>query len=211
VFDLSKILSLAVFITLSLPFPYSAHGQQANEPEYQEGDWWRIKTALEVKDSSRRESCQDAYKEWLVKIEKAGLAHVYGVDEVKQEEASCNLILGWVFGISDRKSLRFPLSVGRTWTHSYETGSRRRPTTVEPKYKVLSWEKVQTPKGKLDAFKITGTAKWVTNRGDDRYSNWTEYYSPKVKAIILYEGDSTAAKRKVELVDFNLAASIPTN
>jgi hypothetical protein len=210
-FHLSKILSLAVFITLSLAFPYSAHSQQANEPKYHEGDWWRIKTELEVKDPSRHEGCQDAYKEWHVKIDNAGRAHVYGVDGVKQMEASCNLVLGWVFGISDRKSLRFPLSVSQTWTHSYETGSSRRPTKVKPEYKVLAWEKVQTPKGTFDAFKITGTANWITGRGDDRYSNWTEYYSPKVKAIVLYEGDSTFAKRKVALVDFNLATGIPTN
>ncbi len=191
---------------LSMLFdPLFVHAQQANEPRYQEGDWWRVRTELEVKDQSRRGGCQDAYKEWLVKIDKAGLAHVYGMEEANQTEAICNLVLGWVFGVSDRRSLQFPLSVGQTWKHRYTRGSRRRPIVVEPEYKVLAWEKVQTAKGTFDAFKITGEASWFTGRGNHAYAKWTQYYSPKVKAIIRSESESLLAKRKVFLVDFNLA------
>ena len=65
--------------------------------------------------------------------------------------------------------------------------------------------KIQTPKGSFEAFKILGAAKWVTDRGDHMFNNWTEWYSPAVKAIVLSESETAATKRKVMLIDFNVA------
>lgn len=195
----------AVFTTLALLMaPHFALSQQAAQPQYKNGDWWKVKTEFEAKVSARNDGCQDSYKEWIVKIDAQGLANLFGLNELKEVSATCDAVLGWVFGVNQSKALKFPLSVGQTWTHRYERGSGKRTVWVEPQYKVTAWEKVQTPKGTLEAFKIIGTSQWVTPRGDQLFNNWTEYYSPVVKAIVLSESETVATKRKVMLLDFNV-------
>ena len=192
--------ALAILLT-----PYFALSQQADQPKYKHGDWWRVKTEHEVKVSSRNEACQDSYKEWLVKIDEKGLAHLYGISDGKEVESICDSVLGWVFGVNESKSLKFPLSVGQSWTHRFERTIGRRTIRIEPQYKVTAWEKVETPKGTFDAFKIVGAAQWVTPAGNHNFNNWTEYYSPAVKAIVLSESETVASKRKVMLIDFNVS------
>jgi hypothetical protein len=182
-----------------------ALSQQADQPKYKHGDWWKVKTEFEAKVSSRNPGCQDSYKEWVARIDEKGLAHLYGIDGGKEVEAICDAVMGWVFGVNDSKSLKFPLSVGQTWTHRYDRPSGRRTIWVEPQYKVTAWEKVETPKGTFEAFKIVGAAKWITVRGDQQFNNWTEYYSPLVKGIVLSESETATTKRKVMLVDFNVS------
>ena len=201
-----KTLIPAVFTALAtLLVPYFVFSQQADQPKYKQGDWWKVRTEFEAKVSSRNPGCQDSYKEWVARIDEKGLAHLYGMNEGKEVESICDSVLGWVFGVNESKSLKFPLSVGQTWTHRYDRPSGRRTTSVESQYKVAAWEKVETPKGTFEAFKITGAAQWVTGRGDQAFINWTEYYSPAVKAIVLSESETVATKRKVVLVDFNVS------
>ena len=201
-----KCVTAAIFVAFAtLSTTGAALSQQANQPKYKPGEWWKVKTEFEAKISSRNEGCQDSYKEWLAKIDDQGLAHLYGINGVKEVESSCDTVMGWVFGINESKRLNFPLSVGQTWTHRYAHGSARRPTWIEPQYKVAAWEKVQTPKGTFEAFKIVGKAEWVTGRGDQAFNNWTEYYAPSVKAIVFSESETAATKRKVTLVDFNVS------
>jgi hypothetical protein len=185
--------------------PYFVFGQQADLPQYKRGDWWKVKTEFEAKVSSRNEGCQDSYKEWIVKIDEKTLARLYGINEGKEVESICDAVLGWVLGTNESKRLKFPLSVGQTWTHRFERRIGKRSISVEPQYKVTAWEKVETPKGTFEAFKITGAAKWVTPGGGQNFNNWTEYYSPAVKAMVLSESETVATKRKVMLIDFNVS------
>jgi lipoprotein-anchoring transpeptidase ErfK/SrfK len=164
-----------------------------------------VKAEHEVKVSSRNPACQDSYKDWLVKIDKNGRAHLYGINDGKETESVCDSVLGWVFGVNESKFLKFPLSVGQTWTHRFERTTGKRTIRIEPQYKVAAWEKVQTPKGTFEAFKIVGAAEWATPRGDQNFNKWTEYYSPTVKAMVLSEIETVASKRKVMLVDFNMS------
>ena len=200
-----KTLTIALFTFAILSVPHFALSQQADQPTYKTGDWWKVRTEFEAKVSSRNEGCQDSYKEWVVKINQKGLAHLYGISDGKEVESICESVLGWVFGVNESRFLKFPLSVGQTWSHRYERGSGRRTIWVEPQYKVTAWEKVQTPKGTFEAFKILGAAKWVTGRGDHLFNNWTEWYAPAVKAIVLLTSDTATTKRKVMLVDFNVS------
>lgn len=201
-----KMFRDGVFTLLTLLMaPNFALSQQAAQPIYKNGDWWKVKTEFEAKVSSRNEGCQDSYKEWIVRIDGQGLANLFGVNDGQEVAATCDGVLGWVFGVNRSKALKFPLSVGHTWTHRYERGGGRRTIWVEPQYKVAAWEKIQTPMGAFEAFKIVGTANWVTPRGDQLFNNWTEWYSPAVKAIVLSESETAATKRKVMLVDFNVA------
>lgn len=201
-----KTLALATFVGLAILFvPSHAPSQQAAEPKYKHGDWWRVKTEYEAKVSSRNVGCQDSFKEWVVRIDEKGLALLYGADGGKEVGATCDSVLGWVFGVNESKWLKFPLSVGQTWVHRYERRMGRQTIWVEPQYKVAAWEKIQTAKGTFEAFKIAGSAQWVSPRGDQLFNNWTEYYAPAVKAIIFYDSETVATKRKVMLVDFNVS------
>ena len=201
-----RTFRLAMFLIATTLFvPRFALSQQADQPKYKPGDWWKVKTEFEAKGSSRNEGCQDSYKEWLAKIDEKGLARLYGISEGKEVESICDSVLGWVFGVNESKSLKFPLSVGQTWIHRYERRMGRRTISVESQYNVVAWEKVQTPKGTFEAFKITGAAQWFTPRGDPGFNNWTEYYAPKVKAIVLSESETVATKRNVMLLDLNVS------
>jgi hypothetical protein len=201
-----KTLTAAMFLFLAiLSVPDFAFSQQAEQPKYKHGDWWKVKTEFEAKISERNEGCQDSYKEWVVRIDEKGLAHLYGIKDGKEVGSMCDSVLGWVFGVNESKSLKFPLSVGQSWTHRYERGAGKRKIWVEPQYKVTAWEKVQTPKGTFEAFKIVGAANWVTGRNDENFNNWTEYYAPAAKAVVLSESETVATKRKVVLIDFNVS------
>ena len=75
-------------------------------------------------------------------------------------------------------------------------------------YEVLGWERVQTPKGEFEAFKLSSYVTTLTYTGYKERRE-TYYYSPKVKAIILrkftmlrlgqHERDATNT-----VVDFNV-------
>jgi hypothetical protein len=179
--------------------------QQANQPKYKHGDWWKVRTEFEAKTSSRNEGCQDSHKEWIAKIDEKGLARLYGISAGKEVESVCAAVLGWVFGVNETKVLKFPLSVGQTWMHRYERRIGKRTISVESQYKVVAWEKVETLKGTFETFKIIGAAQWMTPGANQNFNNWTEYYSPTVKAIVLSESETVATKRKVMLVDFNVS------
>lgn len=201
-----KTLTTAMVTLVTILFvPYFALSQQADQPKYKHGDWWKVRTEYEAKVSSRNPGCQDSYEEWVARIDEKGLAHLYGINDGKEVESICDAVLGWVFGVNESKFLKFPLSVGQTWTHRYERPSGRRTISVESQYKVSAWEKVETPKGTFEAFKIVGAVQWVTGRGDQAFINWTEYYSPTVKAIVLSESETATNKRKVMLIDFNVS------
>jgi hypothetical protein len=200
-----KYSIVTAFTVLILSAPSLGLSQQADQPRYRHGDWWRVKTDFEAKVSSRNEGCQDSYAEWVVKIDEKGLAQLYGMNDGKEVLATCDAVLGWVFGVNESKSLKFPLSVGKTWTHQFERRPVRRTIRIEAHYKVIGWEKVQTPKGSFDAFKISGSANWVTGAGQEGFNNWTEYYAPAVKAIVLSESETVSTKRKVTLIDFNVS------
>jgi hypothetical protein len=201
-----KTLIVGMFTALAiLLIPYFAFSQKADQPQYKHGDWWKVKTEFEAKVSSRNEGCQDSYKEWIVKIDEKSLARLYGINDGKEVESICDAVFGWVFGVNESKALKFPLSVGHTWTHHFERTFGRRTVRIEPQYKIIGWERVETLKGIFEAFKIVGTVQWVTPRGDQNFNNWTEYYSPAVKAIVSSQSETVATKRKVMLIDFNVS------
>lgn len=64
-------------------------------------------------------------------------------------------------------------------------------------FNVAAWEKIQTPKGEFDAFKIEADMEGFP-------SNRVYYYSPKVKAIVLFKLTRRENDRTVTLVDFKV-------
>ncbi len=193
-----KLISVLLIFLL----PYTVYGQQAEAPVYEDGDWWRVKVEFEHLAGFSRSSCFEDYPEYLVKIEQ-GKTKVYGLIGTFQEEIDCPRIANEVLGKgpsgqemgqgpTDR--LKFPLSLGDSWSSTMigETVDRTYPTSHE----VLAWEKVRTPIGVFDAFKIR--LDWANT------PTATYYYAPKAKAIVRLNREVWALKRTVTLVDSNL-------
>jgi hypothetical protein len=199
-----KHLIATALSLLVLSAPSLALSQQADQPKYRPGDWWKVKTEFQVKNSSRNEGCQDSYAEWLVKIDEKGLARLYGINDGKEIEATCDTVMAWIFGANESRRLKFPLSAGQTWTHRYERRPGRRTIQVDAHYKIHGWEKVQTPKGIFEAVKISGSAEWISGAGQENFNKWIEYYAP-AKGIVFSESETAATKRKVMLVDFKVS------
>ncbi len=72
-------------------------------------------------------------------------------------------------------------------------------------YEVLGWEKVQTPKGEFEAFKLSRNYEVTTRSGDRLKTSETYYYSPKAKAIILLKIKSPRNELTITLIDYNVS------
>jgi len=191
-----KNVSMTVIAALTiLLFPYLSYSQQAEAPVYKDGDWWKVKVEFEhLGGLSRSGECYEDYSEYLVKIQE-GKPRVYGISGTSQEEIECPPIESQLLGTGPnaRGRLKFPLSLGKSWTTRFMGRRRWR----YPDFKVLAWEKVKTPKGDFNAFKIRREISGSENV-------FTYYYAPKVKSIVLLKGESRSRRRKVTLVDFNV-------
>jgi len=192
-------------VLVALLLPSLVYSQEAKAPSYKDGDWWKVN--FELKSGSPRDNCSWWYSEYLVKIEK-GKSKIYGFDGLKQEEIDCPGIEAQVLGTGPnaRDRLKFPLRIGKSWNSTFKRrGKKGRRRRGEPKHRGVGWEKVKTPKGEIEAFKISRTYEFVNRRGELRRFSRTYYYSPKVKAIILLKAKSHNRQRTFTLVDFNVS------
>lgn len=105
--------------------------------------------------------------------------------------------------------LSFPLQVGKTWDASYEiawkAGNRKIATSM--KGTVVGMEKITTPAGEFNTFKIvldgTYTGSSVMNTWSGHVST-TIWYSPDVKKTVKVDYDDGYTKESTELVSFKL-------
>ena len=177
-------------------------------PVYKNGDWWKVKFEWKYDSGINRTICYFDYSEYLLEIQE-GKPKLYGIDGTNKEEAYCREVEDWILGMHTQK-LKFPLSVGDSWNHSVYRLRRRSGQRVflEHEYKVLGWEKVQTPMGVFEAFKLSSYLSYHFY-----HPHWhigTYYYSPKVKAIILYRNEEhhphTIERDRIgTVVDFNVS------
>jgi hypothetical protein len=141
-----------------------------------------------------------------------GKIRVYEVNVEQKKERSESDALLTLLGSSKspryRQDLKFPLTVGMNWQHTYfggAGGSRRRShRTVE--VGVVGVQDVTTPAGTFRAFKIEKLdvggpgSRWVT----------TYFYSPETKSVVksFYDsslGGTGGGKREIELISFSAA------
>jgi hypothetical protein len=176
-------------------------------PVYKNGDWWKVK--FERKRSGQGLSCLSYYSDYLLKIQE-GKPKLYGINGTNKEEFDCAEVEDGILGKIKRK-LKFPLRVGDSWNHKFlrfgiNTGRR---IMVEYEYKVLGWERLQTPRGMFEAFKLSSFGAYISV-GHLHELIGTYYYAPKVKAIILYRHiflhpPTITRDRTVTVVDFNVS------
>jgi hypothetical protein len=184
--------------------PYASHGQQVEAPAYKDGEWWRIKSEMTRAQSSVSGVCSEAYPEYLVRID-GGKPNVFGMKGDQLEAIDCSLIVRRVLGKSESghySSLKFPMHVGLSWSSRVSiTLPGRKPRWTDYQYEVKSWEKIKTPKGEFDAFRIERGYQPVGTR----WQVETYYYSPLVKAIVHFHNPGFEdIKITTVLVDFNV-------
>jgi hypothetical protein len=182
--------------------PYILYGQQAEIPAYRDGEWWRIKREVTRGGGVHVSGvCSEAYPEYLVRMD-AGKRNAFGVKGDQLEPIDCPLIIARVLGEDD---VKFPMRVGLAWS---DRRSRQipgsRPILTDYQYEVKSWEKIQTPKGEFDAFKIVRSFFISSPKGQGRWQSETYFYAPALKAIVLYIIDEAPIKATTVLVDFNV-------
>lgn len=138
---------------------------------------------------------------------EAGQFKTLGIKETREEAIDCPSILREVFGMSSESPgyLKFPLKVGLTWSERYYLSRFRSWRSVE--HEVKSFEKVSTPKGEFEAFKIVRTApgQRLPNTQIVFDTVYTYYYSPKIKSFVLFKSESGQFSRLTTiLVDFSV-------
>ena len=196
-------------VLIFLLVPYSSHAQQAEAPVYKDGDWWRVKVdVVRPTGVSVAGEFLERFPEYLVRFE-SNQPKVFGVqgNESKEvnSEAATALVLGRPAWLGEM--LRFPLRVGLTWSDRVKfqpPGMQMRLEDV--KYEVQAWEKIKTPKGEFDAFKIVMTMRAPGPKplapGETR--THTYYYAPDVKAIVSFD-TSGSFRLASTLIDFRLS------
>ena len=187
-------------------YPSSSYGQRAEAPVYKDGDSWRIRHEVNRVGFDVSGTCAQAYPEYLIRKD-GGKANVFGVKTDGQVAIECPHILTLVLG--EEGDLKFPLYSGLSWS---DRRSRRvpglQPTWVNYQYEVNSWEKIKTPKGEFDAFKIVKSFQISPPLRKGVQPHWqvhTYYYAPSVKAIVQYRAEDEDIKETAMLVDFSLA------
>ncbi len=193
--------------------------QQAEAPTYKDGDWWKLKSELESRKERSTVSCDVNYPEYVVMIVQ-GKPKVYGVKGSNKDEIDCPIVSFRLLGIGNESSakssadsdetdewnihyLNFPMTVGQTWASRIEEQQTKKASKgarsrwADLGYKVVGWEKVPTPVGELDAFKIE-VSGW-------RHGHLSYYYSPSAKSIIRLRLNTAFDKRTVSVVDFKVS------
>lgn len=193
-----------------LSAPYSSTAQQAEAPLYRDGDWWRIKVDT-VRPTGVSVSGPQfgGFPEYIVKIE-SGNAKVFGMRGEASKELDAPPIVSLVLGKPGWRGelIKFPVRVGLSWSDRFQFEPRGLPMRWEQgRFEVQAWEKVNTPKGEFEAFKIVMTMTVPTGPKSKGVSQRTTtyYYAPEVKAIVSFHEQGSETNIVSSLVEFNLS------
>jgi len=199
-------------ILILLLIAHSSHAQQAEAPVYKDGDWWRVKVdVVRPAGVSVSGPVLERFPEYIVKFE-SNKPKVFGVQGNETVEADLPVVIplvlgrpGWLGAL-----LRFPMRIGLTWSERIKfqpLGTQLRSEEVQ--YEVQAFEKIKTPKGEFNAFKLVMTMnapQSVRSKpgGRTEVRIHTYYYAPDVKAIASFD---TAGSARVtsSLIDYSLA------
>jgi hypothetical protein len=188
---------------------YSSRAQQADAPVYRDGDWWRIKIdTVRPAGVSISGPQFGGFPEYIVRFE-SGNPKVFGVRGELSKELDAPPIASVVLGKSGWRGelLKFPVRVGVTWSDQFQFQPRGLPMRWEQgRYEVQAWEKIKTPRGEFDGFKITMTMTVPTGPKSKGSSNriTTYHYVPEVKAIVSFQETGSETNVVSTLVDFNV-------
>jgi hypothetical protein len=206
---MSKAKAALAGILAALLAPFASLAQQAEAPIHRKGDWWRVRVEVNrVAGVSVAGPQLGGYPEYRVQF-SSGTAAVYGIRGEESKELNAPAVISLVLGKSGWRGelLRFPMHLGLKWTDRFQfQPPGMHATSQEGRYEVQAWERISTPKGEFDAFKIVMGMNVPTGpkgKGTAVRTN-TYYYSPEIKAIVSYREIGTEAGLVLTLVDFNV-------
>lgn len=190
--------------------PCSSRAQQAEAPVYRDGDWWRIKVDTVRPTGISISGPQfGGFPEYIVRFE-SGNPKVFGVRGEISKELVAPPIVSVVLGKSGWRGelIKFPVSVGLNWTDQFQFQPRGLPSRWEQgQYEVQAREKIKTPKGEFEAFRIIMTMAVPTGPKSKGASNRTTtyYYAPDVKAVVSFQEKGSETNVVSTLIDFSLS------
>jgi hypothetical protein len=164
-----------------LPAPVAQPGlpTQADAPVFVVGERWTWQYVNELDPTKNA-----TFTQTVSRVENGRAFLNNGVNVLDANGNNVKTALG-TFEPSDGK-LKFPMSVGASWssTSVYRTGSWA--SHVERKAKVVGVEQVQTPAGAFAAFKIEIEAGWSGTEGNrgEGFSRETDWYAPAIGRIV---------------------------
>lgn len=199
------LLEILAFLSIA----YLSSAQQAEAPVYRDGDWWRIKVGT-VRPAGVSISGPQlgGFPEYIVKFE-AGSQKVFGIRGEMSKELDAPPIIALVLGKSGWRGelVKFPVRVGLSWSDRFQFQPRGLPSRWEQgRYEVQAWEKIKTPKGEFEAFRIIMTMAVPTGPKSEGTSNRTTTYycAPGVKAIVSFNEEGSETNVLSTLVEFNV-------
>lgn len=205
-----KYMLALLRILALLSIPCSSSAQQAEAPVYRDGDWWRIKVdTVRPAGVSISGPQFGGFPEYIVKFE-AGGPKVFGSRGEVSKELDAPPIVALVLGKSGWRGelVKFPVRVGLSWSDRFQFQPRGLPIRWEQgRYDVQAWEKVNTPKGEFEAFKIIMTMTVPTGPKSKGISQRTTtyYYAPEVKAMVSFREEGTETNIVSTLVEFSIS------
>ena len=202
------LIGILILVLIS----HSSHAQQAEAPAYKDGDWWRVKVDVaRPAGVSVSGPVLERFPEYIVKFE-SNKPKVFGVQGNETVEVDQPVVIPLVLGrpgwLGDL--LKFPLRVGLTWSDRVKfqpPGTQLRQE--EAQYEVQAFEKIKTPKGEFNAFKLVMTMNAPQSArpkpgARTEVRTHTYYYAPDVKAIASFD-TSGSARVASTLIDFSLS------
>lgn len=193
--------SLMLFVCLVTGFVSPSNSQTAELPEWKPGD----KRKYSVKDRLTGLIKDEQVTEIFSVDAQAIVVNVNGYKtqmtrEFNERETQSH-------SNSDLRLLSFPLSVGKAWSFKTDWKNKAANSSgVESAdVKVASFEKVQTPAGEFDAFRIESVGYWDNSRGRRGRLARTLWFAPSVRTVVKYESDNSIDRLTTEVVEIKLA------
>lgn len=184
--DLTSLAASATIVAsavspASFPAPVSPQVPlaQADAPAYVIGEKWTFKFANDLEPSKN-----STYAQTVSSVESGRAILNNGAAIL---DANANLVkLGSAsYAPSDGK-LRFPLRVGDSWTSSYAYRTGTWEALGERRTTVVGVERIDTPAGSFDAFKLEQVVSWSAGGGNKAEGRTREqdWYAPAVGRIV---------------------------
>ena len=202
-------LFVASLIVLAMSESRLFAQDQASAPSFKEGDTWQFNIARQGGVVSSTES-NDGIYELTFAQGKIKLFEVSGNQKTEIEpnpDGPTQGLLTLVGKSEQRPDLKFPLSVGQKWSYEYQTrpAGLRQDQRRSVEITVASMEKVTTPAGAFDAYKLIKSESWSTGKGAGRGGNSVTYFfSPETRSIVKRSNRSegSGANIETELIKF---------
>lgn len=156
---------------------------QADAPAFAVGEQWTFdyKNELEPQHNS-------TFTQTVTAIDGHGQVSLNGGAIVMNSFGNLVSTGGGNYKPSDEK-LRFPLAVGKSWSASYVFSRGGWSAQGDREAKVVGVERVETPAGAFDAFRVEQVVVWsgIAGNGGHGTTHEVDWYAPAVGRVVKFD------------------------